>query len=118
MGIKHIHIHICGEQNLNLPYWAQIPRGDPGILSFGHEVDLDSAFKYFPKDIIMGNVETTVIQTGPAERVYELSRACIEKGKKYGCSFVLSPGCELPPNAPPYHVWMMRKAVNDFGWYG
>jgi uroporphyrinogen decarboxylase len=117
MGIKHINIHVCGEQNLNLPYWAQIPRGEPGLLSFGHEVDLETASKYFPNDIIMGNVEPAIIQTGTPEEVYELSRICIEKGKKHPAGFVLSPGCELPPKSPPYNVWMMRKAINDFGWY-
>ncbi|TET88812.1 MAG: hypothetical protein E3J46_04350, partial [Desulfobacteraceae bacterium] len=48
LGYKHIFCHICGEQNLNLPYWAQIPFGDPGLLSFGHEVDLETAADYFP----------------------------------------------------------------------
>ncbi|NIS72472.1 MAG: hypothetical protein GTO12_27110, partial [Proteobacteria bacterium] len=41
MGYQTIFMHICGEQNENLPYWAQIPMGDPGIVSFGHEVDLE-----------------------------------------------------------------------------
>lgn len=81
MGVKHIHTHICGEQNLNLPHWSQVPMGEPGIISFGHEVDLDIASKYFPNDIIMGNVEPTVIQEGPPEEAYDLSRICIEKGK-------------------------------------
>ena len=117
MGVKHINAHICGEHNLNLPYWAEIPMGDPGIISFGHEVDLETASKYFPHDIIVGNVEPAVIQTGTPEQVYELSRICIEKGKKHPGGFALAPGCELPPMAPPYNVWMMRKAINDFGWY-
>jgi len=117
MGVKHIYIHICGEQNLNLPLWAQIPMGDPGIISFGHEVDLDTASKYFPNDIILGNVEPAVIQTGTPEEVYEISRICIEKGMKHRAGFILAPGCEMPTKAPPYNVWMMRKAINDFGWY-
>jgi len=117
MGIKHINTHLCGEQNLNLPYWAEIPMGDPGIISFGHEVDLETASNYFPDDIIAGNVEPSAIQTGTPEQVYELSRNCIEKGKKHRGGFALAPGCELPPMAPPYHVWMMRKAINDYGWY-
>jgi len=118
MGIKHINIHVCGEQNLNLPLWTQIPRGEPGLLSFGHEVDLETASEYFPNDIIMGNVEPAVIQTGSPEQVYEISRICIEKGKKHPGGFILGPGCELPPKSPPYNVWTMRKAINDFGWYG
>ncbi len=117
MGIKHINSHICGEQNLNLPHWAEMPLGDPGILSFGHEVDLETASEYFPDHIIAGNVDPAVIQVGKPEEVYELSRICIEKGKKHPGGFALAPGCELPPMAPPYNVWMMRKAINDFGWY-
>jgi uroporphyrinogen decarboxylase len=31
--------------------------------------------------------------------------------------FILAPGCGLPPKSPPYNVWMMTEAVNDFGWY-
>jgi len=117
MGCKHILCHICGEQNMNLPYWAQVPMGDPGIASFGHEVDLDVAGKYFPNDIIMGNVEPAVIQTGTPAQVYELTRICIEKGRKHPGGFMLAPGCEMPPKAPPYNVWTMMKAVSDFGWY-
>jgi uroporphyrinogen decarboxylase len=117
MGLKHVNTHICGDQNLNLPYWTEMPLGDPGILSFGHEVDLETASKYFPDHIIVGNVDPSVIQTGRPEEVYELSRISIEKGKKHPGGFALAPGCELPPLAPPYNVWMMRKAINDFGWY-
>jgi len=117
MGYDHILCHICGEQNLNLPYWAQIPMGNPGIASFGHEVDLENASKYFPNDIIMGNVEPAVIQMGRPEQVYELTGACIEKGRKHPGGFMLGLGCEMPPLAPSYNVWTMMKAVSDLGWY-
>jgi len=56
MGFKHILCHICGEQNENYPYWAQVPMGDPGLVSVSHEVDLDKAIEYFPNDIIVGNI--------------------------------------------------------------
>ena len=56
MGYRHIYCHICGEANANLPYWAEIPMGDPGIVSFGHEIDLSKAAEYFPNDIIQGNL--------------------------------------------------------------
>ena len=80
-------------------------------------MDLETASRYFPNDIIQGNVEPAIIQTGTPEEVYELSRICIEKGKNHPGGFILSPGCEMPANAPSYKVWMMRKAINDFGWY-
>jgi uroporphyrinogen-III decarboxylase len=31
--------------------------------------------------------------------------------------FILMTGCELPVDTPPYNLWAMRKAVNDFGYY-
>jgi uroporphyrinogen decarboxylase len=117
LGIKHFWTHICGEQNLNLPHWSQFSHGDPGIISIGHEIDIETASEWFPNDIIMGNVEPSIIQTGTPEEIYERSRICIEKGKKHRSGFILAPGCELPVMAPPYNVWMLRKAVNDFGWY-
>ena len=117
MGYKHILIHICGEQNRNLPYWAQVPFGDPGFISIGHEVELETAAKYFPKDIIVGNIEPTIIQTKTPDEVYEESRKVIEKGKKLPCGYIFSPGCSLPPMAPTENVMAMTQAVNDFGWY-
>jgi len=122
MGINQFMFHICGEQNLNLPYLAELASGadgwlHPSILSFGHEVDLEDAARYFPDDIIMGNVEPAVFQVGTPGEVYELCRLAIEKGKKIPGGFILAPGCGMPPKAPPYNVWMMTKAVNDFGSY-
>ena len=116
-GIKHLHMHICGEQNENLKYWQQIPYGNPGMVSFGHEVDLEKASPFFLDTIIMGNIEPAIIQTGTQEEVYEATRVCIEKGKKHPGGFILAPGCELPPMAPEENVWAMMQAVSDYGWY-
>jgi len=117
MGVKHIFIHICGEQNLNLPHWAQLDYGDPGVLTFGHEVDIETAARYFPKHVIVGNVEPAMIQEGTQEQVYELSRKCIEKGRKCPGGFMLAPGCGLPPRAPVDNIRAMMQAVSDHGWY-
>jgi uroporphyrinogen decarboxylase len=117
MGYKHIFVHVCGEQNLNLPYWTQIPFGDPGIISIGHEVELQTAAKYFPNDIIFGNLEPAIIQAATPDEVYEATRKNIEDGKKLTQGYIFSPGCELPPRAPVENVMAMTRAVNDFGWY-
>ncbi|MGB9498814.1 MAG: uroporphyrinogen decarboxylase family protein [Dissulfuribacterales bacterium] len=117
LGYKHIFVHICGEQNRNLPYWAQIPFGDPGIVSIGHEVELETAAKYFPNDIILGNLDPAILQTGTPEEVYEATRKVVEKGKKLPTGFIFSPGCEVPPRSPVENVMAMTRAVNDFGWY-
>jgi uroporphyrinogen decarboxylase len=115
---KCIIIHICGEHNRHLPYWAQIDFGNPGMCSFGHEVSIATAIKYMgDKNIIMGNVDQKIIQSGRPEEVYEECRKCIEEGKKTPRGFVLMSGCEVPAKTPPYNIWIMRKAVSDFGWY-
>ena len=117
MGFKHIFIHICGEQNANLPYWAQLNYGDPGIISIGHEVALEEAAKYFPKNIIMGNIEPTLILTQPQEEIYQVTKQVVETGKKCPGGFMLGPGCEMPPRVPEENIWAMMQAVSDFGWY-
>lgn len=118
MAIKRLFLHFCGDQNQNLPYLADLSLWPhPSILSFGHEVDLDVAAKYFPEDIIYGNIEPAVIQTGSPQRIYDLAKIAIQKGKKAPGGFILSQGCELPPSSPPVNVFAMTKAVNDFGWY-
>jgi len=115
--IKRFMFHICGDQNLNLPYFADLSLWPhPSILSFGHEVDLEVAGKYFPEDIIFGNIEPAIIQTGTPQQIYELSKIAIEKGKKAPGGFILGPGCGLLA-APPVNVFSMTRAVDDFGWY-
>lgn len=119
MGIKHILYHICGEQNANLPLWAQIPMGDPGMLTFGHQVKLSKAIEYFgDSSIILGNVDSSLIQTGTPQQVYEACRDAILEGKNAPRGFMLMSGCELPPMSPFFNVYMMKKAIEDFGYYG
>ena len=63
MRIKYLLCHICGEQNLNLPYWSTIPMGDLGIISIGNEVDITTAIEYFGENcIIAGNIDPTILQ--------------------------------------------------------
>ena len=65
----------------------------------------------------MGNLNTTTIQEGSPEEVYEASKLVINNGKKLNNGFIFSPGCELPPMASIENVMAMTRAVNDFGWY-
>jgi uroporphyrinogen decarboxylase len=118
MGAKYLYTHICGDQNLNLPYYADVSFGDPGIASFGHEVDLADAIAHLGEQcIIVGNVEPALILNGTPEEIYEASVTCIEKGKAAPRGFILGTGCEISPMSPPANVWAMRKAINDTGWY-
>jgi len=117
MGIKHFAFHLCGQQNENIPYFSDLSLWQhPSILSFGHEVDLEVAAKYFPQDIIFGNIEPAFIQAASPQQVYEKAKQTIKKGKKAPGGFILASGCSLLA-APPVNAFAMTKAVNDFGWY-
>ena len=117
-GIETVFCHICGEQNENLPYWARVPFGKRGILSFGSEIDLERAIETFGDEhIVAGNVETRVIGEGTWQDVYERSTACIEKAKYAPGGYVLMAGCDIPPSSPTYNIYALKKAVMDFGFY-
>lgn len=116
MGVGHILCHICGEQNLNLPAWASVPMGN-GIISVGKEIDIDTAIKYFgDRCAIAGNIEPAILQTGTPDKIYQLCRQAIEKGKRAPHGYALMQGCEAPVHTPPYNLYTMKKAIDDFGW--
>jgi uroporphyrinogen decarboxylase len=117
MGYKHLLFHPCGEQNENLPFWAEVEMGDPGIIFVGHEIDLAKVAELFPDHIAFGNLEPAIVQTRKPHEVYEATRDLVLKDKNIPCGYIFSVGCELPPKAPAGGVWAMTKAVRDFGWY-
>ena len=114
MGIKHIFYHICGDQNANLARWREVPMGDPGICSFGAEIDIAKAIEVMGDDaIIVGNIDTNIILNGPAHEIYGLCKDAIEKGKNAPRGFMLSSACEVSPNTPGYNVYLMKKAAGE-----
>ena len=114
LGVKHILCHICGEQNRNLPFWSQVPMGNPGIVSIGNQVSIADAIKYFgDKCVIAGNLATELVGQGTAQEVYDIAKACIEESKKAPCGFILMTACETPPLTPPYNFYLINKAVRD-----
>jgi uroporphyrinogen decarboxylase len=117
LGFKHLYEHICGEHNLNLPFWKNVPMGNPGIVSIGHEVKFAKAAETFPDDIILGNLEPAIIQTGTPDSVYEATKENVLDGKKISNGYIFSPGCEMPPFAPVENIKAMSQAVVDHGWY-
>ena len=100
-----------------LPFWAKVPFGDPGIMSIGHEIALETAAHYFPDEIIAGNLDPAIIQTGMPEEIYEATRINSEEGKKLPNGYIFSPGCEIPPMASREQIMAMTDAIHDHGWY-
>ena len=114
MGVRHILCHICGEQNKNLPFWSQVPMGNPGIVSIGNQVSIADAIKCFgDKCVIAGNLATELIAQGTAQEVYDTAKACIEAGRNAPRGFILMTACETPPLTPPHNFYMINKALRD-----
>jgi uroporphyrinogen decarboxylase len=117
-GLKRMGLHLCGDQNLNLPIFKEASLWPhPAILSFGHEVSIADAASYFPQDIIFGNLEPNLLQVSRPARIYEMCREIIAQGRKAPGGFMLAPGCGIPASAPVANVYAMTKAAHDFGRY-
>jgi uroporphyrinogen decarboxylase len=116
-GVKHIYDHVCGEQNKNLPLLAKLPWGDPGIISVGKEIDLLHAAELFPREIICGNVDPSIIVKGTAEEVIDACRENIEIGKQIESGFIFMGGCDIPATVPPFHIYLMNKVAKEYGKY-
>ncbi len=118
LGIRRFGIHICGDQNLNLPFLADKPLwSHPSVISIGAEVRLEDAARFFPKDIIMGNIDPSEILMRTPPQLYELTRQTIENGKSARGGFILAAGCDIPPMVPPENLHAITRAANDFGGY-
>ena len=89
--------------------------GNPGIVSFGHEVAIETAVKLFGRDcIIAGNIEPAVIHLGQPDEIYRLCMAALTQGSQSPCGYILMPGCGIPPNVPAENLLMLKKAAMDF----
>jgi uroporphyrinogen decarboxylase len=92
--------------------------GNPGICSVGHEIEISTAIEHLcDKAVIAGNIAPHILLTGRPQQIYELCTNALEMGRGASRGFMLMSGCETPPDTPPYNIYMMRKAINDFGWY-
>lgn len=116
-GVGIFLSHICGEQNKNLPLWAQLRYGKRGMISVGKEISLARAGELFPAHVIMGNVDPVSVQEGTPEEVLALCKECIEEGMAHPGGYALMTGCEVPPHAPPVNVGQMVTACRRFGLY-
>jgi uroporphyrinogen decarboxylase len=67
--------------------------------------------------VIMGNVDPPSFQFRSFEEVLMLCKENIERGIKNPSGYILGPGCEMPPLAPPINVYAMIKASREYGSY-
>ena len=114
-GITRYFFHVCGEQNRNLPYLSGIADWHhPAIISIGHEVEISVAARFFPEDIIYGNIDPQIIQSESPQKIDQICQKTLEQGKTVDAGFILALGCDLPVFAPVENVSAMKQTVTKF----
>lgn len=110
LQVDKLLLHICSEQNLNLPNYEKLVYPIHTIFSVGPEMDLVKMAKTFPRHIIAGNIDPIKFLQSRPKEIYNECCEIIKTMVQTDTRFVLMPGCDIPPNAPPVNVYQLVKA--------
>ena len=104
-------LHIAGPAAPILPFY---PGLGVDIANFDYEVDPLAAQKALPHTCLDGNLKSLAFVTGSPTEIGRQSRELLGLfGTRRG--FILSSGCEIPPEAKPENVAAMVAAVRRPG---
>jgi uroporphyrinogen decarboxylase len=122
IGFAGVLMHPCADQNANIPYYIELREklnwSGKYFWLFGPETPLETQIKAFGShDVICGNVDPPSFQTKSYGECLQLCKENIEHGKDSPGGFMLAPGCEFPPLAPPVSLMAMVDAAQMFGRY-
>jgi uroporphyrinogen-III decarboxylase len=107
-------IHICGRTDPILREWS-----DTGceIMEIDHKTTFEKAREVtLGKNILLGNLDTTMMFNGSPEDVDEATRLLLETVMPDG-DFILSSGCLLGDTTPTENVRAMAIAAKKYGKY-
>jgi hypothetical protein len=108
-------LHLDGDWNPLLGFLAELPAGSA-------IVELDISDMFLAKEVlskrlcIKGNVDPTLLAFGAKEEVEEACKRLID-GCAEGGGFILSSGCEAPPNSKPENIQAMLQCATEYGKY-
>ena len=105
--------HNCGA-NVHLMVDSILSTG-AAAYHFGNAVDMKDMLDKFPKDVVvMGNIDPAgVLQMGTTDEVKKETLSLLNKCSKYP-NFVLSSGCDIPPNTHWDNIDAFFAAVSEF----
>ena len=107
-----IVLHNCGNTGHCTP--AMIETKAAG-LHFGNSVDMVETLKQCPSDIlVMGNIDPVgILKQASAEKVKEATADLLSRTEGWN-NFVLSTGCDLPPEVPMENIEAFYNALQEF----
>lgn len=109
-----VFLHICGDTGRIVDLMAET---GATCLEVDSQVDIGIYKRQVGHKVcLMGNLDTVGLLNWTPEEVLEASRTCIEKAKEGG-GYILSAGCEVPPDTPPANIHAMVEAARRYGRY-
>jgi uroporphyrinogen decarboxylase len=120
LGLPLFYVHWCSDHNKTIEagHFDKIPFGENGIIHFGPEVPMELQVEKFGKKYnLLGNINPPLMMTSTYDEWLALCKDNIEVGKEAEKGYAITVGCELPPLAPPSHVFAMTKAAELYGKY-
>lgn len=108
----YVKYHACGRTKHIWPYMRQVPFD---ILNLDSLVDLGEARAFFGDQFVLkGNLNpVTVMMDGAPDDVRAAGRAAFELAGANG-KFMLSPGCELPPQTPDENLRALVESADMY----
>ena len=105
-------LHNCGNQGQCTQ--AMIDTG-AAALHFGNAIDIRSALETCPADVpVMGNLDPVgILKQATPEDVYRRTAELLEATRGY-TNFVLSTGCDVPPQVPAENIRSFYRALEDY----
>lgn len=105
-------LHNCG--NTGHCTSAMIDTGAKGV-HFGNRANMVEALNMCPGDmLVMGNVDPVeVFKLASSEEVFKVTGALLEKTREFS-NFVISSGCDTPPDIPFRNIEAFYQAVDKF----
>lgn len=82
---------------------------------FGNAINMLETLKICPKDkLIMGNIDPVgIMKMKSSEEVKSYVGKLLNETSGFG-NFVLSTGCDLPPNVPKENIEAFFEALNEY----
>lgn len=82
---------------------------------FGNKINMIDALRECPSDVlVMGNLDPVgVFKMGTVEEIREATLNLLQKTSEYD-NFVLSSGCDIPPEVPVGNIESFYNALNEY----
>ncbi len=105
--------HNCGNGTIQL--LDGILKVGASAYHFGNAIDMREMLKKIPSDIVaMGNVDPAgEFKNGTVESITKVTRELLQDCDKYP-NFVISSGCDIPPQSSWENIDAFFKTVSDF----